>query len=359
MKHLTQNIPGANGMKLALPHFPDSAFQAKHSYRVLQHRGWIVGARHLMEFPARVSEIFKGVYDRTAAGQREIDISGSLAGIYGVAFDIFCEYCENNERGQNALIAAAVACDLALNVAYPPLAPAFLYSPSEQFAQISIALRDFDLSRQVPINDPAIILQLIEDIYQHLEKRVGFDVRVIPKSLSRLFGHLNVEEVVGEILGQEGAAQTHNASLRWYASLWAESSKIRIETPEFFPAPFSVYLRDREIFHHLYDRVASPLLKLNGSMRASREETNSPEWWSFSQQLAIQADLHRGIMYCTADELAHVLARHVQYFAPRSPEAEYQAQLLFGSVLKLVNGAQVGVSLVRRTARVLGCESPV
>ncbi len=360
--HLVKSVPGPDGGELRLPQWPDELFRDRPQYLVLQHRGWAFGARHLMEFSARVCEILKLGVDRARANLAPLDLSRYLVGVYRVAYDVFLDGCGTETRGVTTLVAAAVVCDLALNVIHPPVAPAFLASPGQRLIEFAMALKGFDFTQAVVIDRPDDVRSFVEGIHRHIEEEIGFSVGSVPKVVTGIFGHLEPTAMAASLFGPGDAAERpplpDNAPLRWLASLWAEAARIRIDNPEFFALPSAAYMHDRPYFHTLFDRVAPPVIKRDGLMHPSRQETASAQWLAFSLELAVHADLLRGIIYCRPEELATLLARHGKALSPDTEMSDFHARLLFGAILAACHHGPLGTALTRRVAALLDREPP-
>ncbi|WP_190101139.1 hypothetical protein [Streptomyces griseoflavus] len=361
--HLVESIPGPSGLPLSLPKWRDEMFRNRPQHRVVSHRQWIVGARHLMEFSARVSEMFKLAVDWTEAGRTHTDMEHHLAGVYGVAYDLFLKSCEVENDNTNTLVAAALTCDLALNSLYPPAGPALLVSPSMLFIELARDLRDFDFSRPVVINDPISVRELINELHCHLRNRTWAPFELISEQIVDSFGHLTPDAAMNRVFGAGDFREPPpNADLVWLASLWGESARRRTKNPELFALPSCVYTCDREFFHSLFDPIAPPVIKADGMMYPAAARTSDFKWLQFTLHLAVQADLLRGVMYSTVDELAAVLARYgLPLTGDELNDAHGRdlARVLFKSINFSARQGALGVSLVRKVAKILGYDSPL
>lgn len=352
-------IPGPSGLPLSLPQFPKEAFQGGGGYAVPQHRSWVVGIRHLMEFSARVSEITKLAVDATRLRDKSLDVSSLLAGIYTVAYDIFLNACGTAERSMTTLVTAATVCDISLNGCHFPIGPALLQSPGLLFTQLSGEMRGFDFRRPVVVNVPSTVRDLIDAIHQHLEDRTGIDWKDTTLATSGLFSHLTPFDMSAPLkrVRLEGQSHTFPNAIEWLAPLWGKSASIRINHPELFTLPACIYTDDRHQFHHLFDEVAPPAISYLGTLRGTRSV--DPSWVPWILQFSIEADLLRGIVYLNSSELATTLARHVRSLSGDSMAREGSLSAVFHSVYFASQKSPLGVSLVRKIAKALGIDSPL
>ncbi len=357
--HIQKCVPGPSGLPLSFPQFPKEAFQGGDGYAVPQHRSWVVGIRHLMEFSARVSEITKLVVDATLLGDKRLDVSSLLAGIYTVAYDIFLKACGTAERSMTTLVTAATVCDIALNGCHFPIGPALLQSPGLLFAQLSKEMHGFDFRRAVVVNVSSTVRDLVDAIYQHLEDRTGVDWKATTLATSGLFGHLTPFDMGAPFEGvrAEGRPHTFPNAIEWLAPLWGKSANIRTDHPELFILPACIYTDDRHRFHHLFDEIAPPAVKRLGTLRGTRPI--DPGWVPWMLQFSIEADLLRGMVYLDSSALATTLARHVQSLSGNSATREGSLSAVFHSVYFASRKSPLGVSLVRRIAKTLEVDSPL
>ncbi|MFF8618222.1 hypothetical protein [Streptomyces sp. NPDC015350] len=352
-------VPGPSGLPLSLPRFPDEVFQGGGGYVVPQHRGWVVGIRHLMEFSARVSEISKLAVDATLLGGKKLDVSSLLAGIYTVAYDVFLKACGTAERSMTTLVTAATVCDISLNGYHFPIGPALLQSPGLLFTQLSGELSDFDFRRPVVVNVPSTVRELIHAIYRHLEDRTGIGWKHAASATSSLFGHLTPFKMNEPFKGGhlEGRPNSFPNSIQWLAPLWGRSASIRISHPELFILPACIYTDDRYHFHQLFDEIAPPAIKRLGTLHGT--QAIDPSWVPWILQFSIEADLLRGMVYLNSSELATALARHAQSLSGSSVIREGSLSAVFHSVYFASKQSPLGISLVRKIAKILGVDSPL
>lgn len=157
--------------------------------------GWLLGARHLMESAARISEMIKAAYLPTRQNGFNMtkgQVESWFTGIYRPARTIF--YATVNHSFPWSEFAFAFACDWALNCPLPPLLPsagAFLHPaflPGMHFLEVSRALGDFKLPEERTVTLDGI-RQFLGDISRFTAQRLGDMLTMSGREAQDWLGH--------------------------------------------------------------------------------------------------------------------------------------------------------------------------
>lgn len=313
---------------------------------LLNHRGWLVGARHLMECAGRISEVFKVGSDLGRADRGPFDFTPLLSGVYGVAHDVF--YDGGRPMSVASEIGLSALCDMALNGPYPPLAPTagkFLgrsWSPGAVFAMLVRQTEGFRFDVEVDPFDPAAVRQFIRDLAAHVGWLPG---DLISDAVGSVIGAQDPDVVATEIFRLEEhrlPEPTMNGSrIRYLFSIAARAFEIRREAPELFVFPFAQYGADRKGFRAYFDRLQPPLLAHGEQGLAPTRPI--PGWLEFFLAASVEYEVTRRMVMFTAPEIALVLAGYARSIGG----TEHGLAVITAELRNMFRGGPLGVELVR------------
>ncbi|MFI7425466.1 hypothetical protein ACIBPB_00615 [Micromonospora sp. NPDC049836] len=313
---------------------------------ILDHRGWLVGTRHLMECAARISEVFKIGSDLNRAGRGPFNFTPLLSGIYGVAHDLF--YDGGKPVSVASEIGLAALCDMALNGPYPPLAPTagtFVrrgWSPGASFALLVRLTEGFRFDVELDPFDPAAVRQFLTELTAH----VGYPPHdTVSDLMGSVIGEQDPDVVATEIFRLEEdrlpEPTMNGARIRYLFSIAARAFEIRREAPELFVFPFAQYGADRKAFRAHFDRLQPPLLAHGEQGLAPTRPI--PGWLEFFLASSVEYELTRRMVMSTAPEIAQVLAGYARSIGG----TEHGLAVIIAQLRSIFRGGPLGDELVR------------
>lgn len=221
--------------------------------------GWLLGARHLMESAARISEMIKAAYLPTRQNGFNMtkgQVESWFTGIYRPARTIF--YATVNHSFPWSEFAFAFACDWALNCPLPPLLPsagAFLHPaflPGMHFLEVSRALGDFKLPEERTVTLDGI-RQFLGDISRFTAQRLGDMPAMSGREAQDWLGHQSAPSAGAET-DNDG---THR--LRYLTSLTVRSYELRAAQPELLVLPVISNITSPQTFREAFWSLAPPI----------------------------------------------------------------------------------------------------
>lgn len=274
--------------------------------------GWILGARHLMEGAARMTELVRlalGFADQHFDENRDgtpfrFDPDRHFTGVYGLARNVFQGVV--GQRAAAAEIGFVFACDVALNCLAPPVLPFPPENPGLVFLRVCKALADFRFDRAVDMADPVAIRALLDELTEHVREDsllVGLDYWTT--TVGPLFAALDVDETAAAMYTFDGHdlpdPLADGARLRYSTALTGRAIRLRAQVPELFVFPAAVYLNDSKRFVELFDRIPPPLVAYGDSgLWPTRQQ---PGWLDFFLAAGVQNEILRGVVMFSAQEL--------------------------------------------------------
>lgn len=344
-------ITAVNGSHDAISYFdsvwPKAGNRIGSPPKLLDDRmGWGLGARHIMEDAARVTEVF-----HLAQYGQPIPIQDYFTGVYGKARTLFYQVMGYNPLFQGispiSEIVFSYVCDVALNRLYPPIGPADgsaiddVWNPATYLAYLTRRLADFDLRRSLDVYDPMQVRQLILELDSHLDRNLGGDLsqlRILTRhAVDAIFRDLDHEVLSGQLFevdstGWPRAASWHGR-LTYMLALAKAAFSLRETYPEIFVFPVCHYVTSRERFHQLYDPIASPLIRYGA--KGIAPSPGKPEGWlEYFLCDALMYDLLRRMVMYGPDELVTTIAPYTQIYPGHQfgqPLVEAILRLFFGT----------------------------
>jgi hypothetical protein len=314
----------------------------------VRYRGWLVGARHLMECGARINEMTKLAAGTPGSDQNEI--APYFAGIYGIAHDIFCMI--HGEPSTTKELALSYLCDLSLNTFAPPVAPLLPawvgregWSPARLFVTCANSLKGFNFERPCSFQDPDSVNDFVQSISDHLSRsEAGTSISMIAEMTSNLLDDMNpvieTNDMYRVVEGSLPEPTTPGSTHKYFISRCVAGRRIRSENPGFFAVPGAWYVKDRALFHELFDQVAPPLARY-GSYGIGLTQKRDPGWLEFFIEGALQREITRGVMFFDTKRLA----QRLRSFANVASAPDYGKQLIT-HIIRSFLGASLGESLI-------------
>jgi hypothetical protein len=340
-----------------------SLWDVEHKNEVADHpvmlrlRGWNVGSRHLMECSARLTEMFKLLFDR-ARFDGYVDLEELFGGIYGIVREAYYRIIKI-EVSLEADIALMVICDLALNTPdLPPLSPLAGEAvhrgstPLGAFLLHVDRLRSFQFgSADIDVCEPESVSEFAGRVVAWVLGDSKLTDFVVSASALSVMGDLSPDMSADSIFtARKNRLPRPNKAVSrftYLASLSARAFKIRMNRADIFYFPFAQYAQNRGKFHDLFDQVQPPLVRYGSDgIRPTRSELG---WLEFFTSAMIQCELARGIYMFDIDELASRLA----VFSHSALGIDHGGSVMVATIYRTV-GAPLSDQLVEKMSELLG-----
>jgi hypothetical protein len=352
-------VEGSEDARQALSNWNVAGSRISRRPTLLDSSGWALGARHLMEDSARVTEIFRlARYGQDVRLLDEIDdapTSNKFTGIYGKARSLFYSTVRNVSPGIDTKTPVSemvfnYICDAALNRIYPPAGPAQgefiddVWNPATYMVFLCRGLSGFDLRRKVDVYDASQVRRLIFELDHHLDDALGGLIgssRALTRATTKkIFSGIEAESVADELFRVDETgwprAKSWHGRLSYVLALSKAALSLRETHPELFIFPACHYVSDRAYFHELFDPVAPPLV-LYGDSGIAPGPDKQTGWMEYFLCDAIMYELLRGMVMSDPNDLQRKIAPYA----------------------KICFGVEAGRSLVEAVVRLFFGDRPV
>ncbi len=276
---------------------------------LVPHNGRLVGAKHLMETAARLSEVFRAEDLAETLGSRHYDRSNLWSGEYAVIRSIWDEYSDL-ERNVATEVGLAYACDLALNGQFPPIYPLLgsvvedAWTPGARFVMAVGHLKTFPFPAKLDPYDPHAVRTLIRSLDDHCESAGWVTGATIAPIMSAAWGNSGPDEYA-PLLYQIRAGHLvpkASATMQYYARLSGRAFHLRMESPELFIFPVCRYVHDRADFRAQFQQVQPPLVRYGDD--GVGPTSGQPGWLDYWVMTGILGEVLRGVVYNSVDTMA-------------------------------------------------------